>query len=318
MFVERISRDRTGRTMQVTLLHVAQTAATNWWNDRAMSMGASIAYFAIFSLAPMLLVVIGVAGLAFGAEAAQGAIVAQFSAFIGERAAQAIESMVTGATQFGSGVVGTAIGVISFLLLSTGMLVELQDDLNIIWKVRRSRRSTVMQFLRTRLVSLAMMLVVGFLLLVFLLIDAGLSALGGFLEQLYSGAGVLLHMLNNLLSITAATGLFAMMFKILPDVDIDWQDVWTGALVTALLFTVGKFLIALYLGRSAVASSYGAAGSVVTILLWVYYSSLILLFGAEFTKAHADYRKARLTGSAAAAPPSGRARDRSRQSPATS
>lgn len=302
--------------MHVSMLHVAQTAATNWWSDRAMSMGASIAYFAIFSLAPMLLVVIGVAGLAFGTEAAQGAIVGQFSSFIGEKAAEAIEAMVKGATQFGSGVVGTSIGVASFLLVSTGMLVELQDDLNIIWKVRRARRSTVMQFLRTRLVSLAMMLVVGFLLLVFLLIDASLSAVGSYLEQLYSGAGVLLHMLNNLMSITAATVLFAMMFKILPDVDIDWRDVWTGALVTALLFTVGKFLIALYLGRGAIASSYGAAGSVVTILLWVYYSSLILLFGAEFTKAHADSRKVR--DSAAAAPPSGRGRDRSRQNPATS
>ena len=258
-----------------------------------MSLGASIAFFTVFSLAPMLLAAIAVAGLAFGREAAQGAIVAELGGMIGTNEASFLETMIASAGNVGSGLIGTAVGIVTFLLLVTGAVVELQDDLNIIWKAKPPASYGVLDFLKTRLVSFALLLGIGFLLLVSLVIDTGLTALGSYLEANFSGATILLRFLNSLVSFTVSTLLFAMMFKLLPAVDIQWSDVWTGSLVTALLFTVGKFLIGYYLGKSNVASSYGAAASIITILLWIYYSSLILLFGAEFTKAYAESRGSR-------------------------
>ncbi|KFG66896.1 YihY/virulence factor BrkB family protein [Microvirga sp. BSC39] len=270
-----------------------KVAFAGWWNDRAMSLGASIAFFTVFSLAPMLLAAIAVAGLAFGREAAQGAIVAELGGMIGNNEASFLETMIASAGNVGSGIIGTAVGIVTFLLLVTGAVVELQDDLNIIWKAKPPASYGVMSFVRTRLVSLALVLGIGFLLLVSLVVDTGLTALGSYLEANFSGATILLRFLNSLVAFAVATLLFAMMFKLLPAVEIQWSDVWTGALVTALLFTVGKFLIGYYLGKSNVASSYGAAASIITILLWIYYSSLILLFGAEFTKAYAESRGSR-------------------------
>jgi membrane protein len=272
----------TGRLLKVAL--------AGWWNDRAMSLGASIAFFTVFSLAPMLLAAIAVAGLAFGREAAQGAIVGELGGLIGTNEASALEAMIASASNVGSGIVGTTIGIVTFLLLVTGAVVELQDDLNIVWKAKPPASYGVMSFVRTRLVSFALVLGIGFLLLVSLVIDTGLTAVGHYLEANFSGATIILRFLNNLVSFAVAAVLFAMIFKILPAVDITWKDVFTGALVTALLFTFGKFLIGYYLGKSNVASSYGAAASIITILLWIYYSSLILLFGAEFTKAYAESR----------------------------
>ncbi len=270
-----------------------KAAFAGWWNDRAMSLGASIAFFTVFSLAPMLLAAIAVAGLAFGHEAAQGAIVAQLGGLLGDKEASALETMIASASNVGSGIIGTTIGIVTFLLLVTGAIVELQDDLNIIWKAKLSESYGVMSFVRTRLISMAFVLGIGFLLLVSLVIDAGLSALGSYLESSFSGATVILQILNNGVAFSIAVLLFAMIFKLLPAVDLTWRDVWTGSLVTAVLFTLGKFLIGYYLGKSNVASSYGAAASIITILLWIYYSSLILLFGAEFTKAYAENKGSR-------------------------
>jgi membrane protein len=270
-----------------------KVAFAGWWNDRAMSLGASIAFFTVFSLAPMLLAAIAVAGLAFGREAAQGAIVAELGGMIGNNEASFLETMIASAGNVGSGIIGTAVGIVTFLLLVTGAVVELQDNLNIIWKAKPPASYGALSFIRTRLVSLALVLGIGFLLLVSLVIDTGLTALGSYLEANFSGATIILRFLNSLVAFAVATLLFAMMFKLLPSVDIQWSDVWTGSLVTALLFTVGKFLIGYYLGKSNVASSYGAAASIITILLWIYYSSLILLFGAEFTKAYAESRGSR-------------------------
>ncbi|MBJ6123989.1 YihY/virulence factor BrkB family protein [Microvirga splendida] len=270
-----------------------KVAFAGWWNDRAMSLGASIAFFTVFSLAPMLLAAIAVAGLVFGREAAQGAIVAELGGMIGNNEASFLESMIASAGNVGSGIIGTAVGIVTFLLLVTGAVVELQDDLNIIWKAKPPASYGIMSFIRTRLVSLALVLGIGFLLLVSLVIDTGLTALGSYLEANFSGATIILRFLNSLVAFAVATLLFAMMFKLLPAVEIQWSDVWTGALVTALLFTLGKFLIGYYLGKSNVASSYGAAASIITILLWIYYSALILLFGAEFTKAYAESRGSR-------------------------
>jgi membrane protein len=275
----------TGRLLKV--------AFAGWWADRAMSLGASIAFFTVFSLAPMLLAAIAVAGLAFGREAAQGAIVAELGGMIGTNEASFLETMIASAGNVGSGLIGTAVGTVTFLLLVTGAVVELQDDLNIIWKAKPPASYGVLDFIKTRLVSFALVLGIGFLLLVSLVIDTGVTAVGSYLEANFSGASILLRFLNSLVAFAVATLLFAMMFKLLPAVEIQWSDVWTGSLVTALLFTVGKFLIGYYLGKSNVASSYGAAASIITILLWIYYSSLILLFGAEFTKAYAESRGSR-------------------------
>lgn len=270
-----------------------KVAFAGWWNDRAMSLGASIAFFTVFSLAPMLLAAIAVAGLVFGREAAQGAIVAELGGMIGTNEASFLETMIASAGNVGSGIIGMSVGVVTFILLVTGAVVELQDNLNIIWKAKLPASYGFMDFIRTRLVSLALVLGIGFLLLVSLVIDTGVTALGSYLEANFSGATIILRFLNSLVAFAVATLLFAMMFKLLPAVDIQWSDVWTGSLVTALLFTVGKFLIGYYLGKSNVASSYGAAASIITILLWIYYSSLILLFGAEFTKAYAESRGSR-------------------------
>jgi membrane protein len=284
--------------------HLLKVALQGWWNDRAMSLGASIAFFTVFSLAPMLLAAIAVAGLAFGREAAQGAIVRELGGLIGFGTAEALEAMIASASNVGSGIVGTTIGIASFLLLVTGAFVELQDNLNIIWKAKPPASSGVMSFIRTRMIGFALVLGIGFLLLVSLIIDAGLTALGSYLESGFSGATFILQLTNNLVSLSIAVLLFAMIFKVLPSVDITWRDVWMGSIVTGLLFTAGKFLIGYYLGKSNVASSYGAAASIITILLWIYYSSLILLFGAEFTKAYAESHGSR-SGERSAAPPVG-------------
>lgn len=285
--------------MPSEMWRLLKAAFVGWWNDRAMSLGASIAFFTVFSLAPILLAAIAVAGLVFGVDAARGRIVGEFGYLIGEQSASALEAMIVSASNVGSGIVGMTIGVITFLLLATGAIVELQDDLNIIWKATPPSSYGVWFFVRTRLLSLALVLGIGFLLLVSLIVDAGLSALGAYLEAKFSGATFILQFLNSLVAFGIAFLLFSMIFKMLPAVDLKWQDVWTGALVTSLLFTLGKFLIGYYLGRSGVTSTYGAAASLITILLWIYYSSLILLFGAEFTKVYSEHRGSRAARRAA-------------------
>ncbi|MCC2644166.1 MAG: hypothetical protein K0S45_4579, partial [Nitrospira sp.] len=235
-----------------------KAAALGWWNDRAMSLSAAVAFFTVFSLAPMLLTAIAVAGLAFGREAAQGAVVAELGGMIGQDAGQAIETMIASASRVESGVWGTIIGILTFLVLVTGAVIELQDDLNIIWKVPPRPSYGFTDFIRIRVLSFALVLGIGFLLLVSLVVDAGLSALGSYLEARFSGAMVILWVLNNAFALAVATGLFAMIFKVLPNVPLTWKDVATGALTTALLFTAGKSLIGLYLGQSDLASSYGA------------------------------------------------------------
>jgi membrane protein len=280
--------------MSIDLWHLMKVAAAAWWHDRAMSLGAAIAFFTVFSLAPILLAAIAVAGLAFGREAAQGALVGELSGLIGEQGGAGIETMIASASNVGSGIIGTTIGIATFLFVATGAIVELQDDLNIIWKAPLPESYGVMDFIRTRLLSLSLVTGMGFLLLVSLVIDSGLSALGSYLEAAFSGAAVILWLLNNVVAFCIATLLFGMIFKILPSVDLTWRDVASGAVLTALLFTFGKFAIGTYLGMSNIASSYGAAASIITILLWIYYSSLILLFGAEFTKAYAETRGSRV------------------------
>ncbi len=270
--------------------NLLRAALIGWWNDRALSLGAAISFYTIFSLAPVLLIVVSVAGLIFGREAAQGAIVAEIGGLAGAEPAAAVEAMIAGASDVGASVLGTTIGIVTFFFLATGTFVELQDDLNIIWKVE-PKTSGFMALLRTRLLSLALVLSIGFLLLISLVLDAGLTAATGYVERALPHSGAIISTLNFALSLLMAILLFALIFKILPDADIAWREVATGAVITGVLFALGKLLIGYYLGQSGVASSYGAAASLVTLLLWVYYSSQILLFGAEFTKAYADNRR---------------------------
>tara|TARA_R100000365_G_C2741484_1_gene70166 strand:- start:642 stop:1493 length:852 start_codon:yes stop_codon:yes gene_type:complete len=268
-----------------------KTALAGWWNDRALSLGAAISFYTLFSMAPALLIVVSVAGLIYGRDAAQGAIVNEIGGLIGTEPAAAIEAMIASASDFGSSVVGTIVGFTIFLFLATGALVELQDDLNIIWKAPPPQKSTIIVLLRTRLLSLTLVVAIGFVLLVSLILDAGLSALIAYVPNVLPRSEALVFILNSAFALGMASLLFALIFKVLPDVAIGWRDVMVGAILTGFLFTLGKFLIGLYIGRSGVASSYGAAGSLVTILIWIYYSSQILLFGAEFTKAFADHRR---------------------------
>jgi membrane protein len=255
-----------------------------WLDDNAPRLGAAIAFYTISSLAPLLVIAIGVAALFFGRQAAEGRIVAEMGSLVGGEGAKAIETMLAAARQKDSGLLATILGIITLLVASTGLFSELKSSLNDIWKVKPlSGASAIKSALKTRLLSFTMVLGIGFLLLVSLLISAVISALGASLQRWVPEYPLLLQIANQFISFGIITALFAMMYKVLPDVDITWRDVWVGAAVTAVLFTLGKFLIGLYLGRSSVASAYGAAGSFVIILIWIYYSALLFFFGAAFT-----------------------------------
>jgi membrane protein len=273
--------------------HLLKATSQSWWNDRAMSMGAAISFYTVFSLAPMLLLVISVAGLVFGREASQGAVIEQMKGLIGEKGGEAVSTMLASASAVGSGVVATVVGVVSLVIFSTGAFVELQDDLNIIWKAKRPTYSSLLIFLRSRFASLSLIVAIGFLLLVSLIIDAGVTAASRYFARF--GLSVVIEITNFVVALGASTTLFALIFKVLPSTRVAWKDVWIGAVATGVMFLIGKSLIGIYLGQSNLASNFGAAGSVITILLWVYYSSQILLFGAEFTKVYAELRGSRST-----------------------
>jgi membrane protein len=266
-----------------------------WVDDYAPSMGAALAYYTLFSIAPLLLIVIAIAGFFFGAEAAQGEILAQLRGLIGDEGALAVQGLLKSASQPGHGALATLIGVFTLVLGATTVFSELQSALDRIWRAPalKEQSSGIWTLIRTRLLSLGMVLGIGFLLLVSLVLSAVLSALGKWWGGLFGGWEVLLQLINFVVSFAIITGLFAMIYKILPRVKIDWHDVWIGAAVTALLFTIGKFAIGLYLGKSAVASGFGAAGSFVVLLIWVYYSAQIFLLGAEFTWVYAHQHGSR-------------------------
>jgi membrane protein len=248
---------------------------------------ASLSYYTLFSIAPVLLIAVSVAGMVFGEDAARGQIQAQLEELVGRGSAEVIGQMMISARKPEAGILATTLGIIALIFGATGVFVQLQDALNHIWDVKPKPRNGVIAFLRSRFLSFAMVLVIGFLLLVSLVVSALLAALGAWFSNLIPGWTVMWQGVNLLISFGVITVLFAMMYKLLPDTHVSWRDVWLGAAVTSLLFSLGKFLIGLYLGRSAVASSYGAAGSLAVVLLWVYYSAQILFLGAEFTQVYA-------------------------------
>jgi len=259
----------------------------NWLEDRALRMGAALAYYSVFSMAPLLLIAIGVASQVFDKTEAREQILDQIGTTVGSSARQSVEQIIRNTKDSGNGVVATIIGVVVLLFGASGVFAELQDALNNIWRVKPKPGLGIKAFVRDRLLSFTVVLGTGFLLLVSLVLSAALSALGGWMERTLPGGAWFWHFLNSVLSLLVVALLFAMIFKILPDAKIDWRDVWVGAMVTAALFTLGKALIGVYLGHSGLTDTYGAAGSVVVLLTWVYYSALILLFGAEFTHVYA-------------------------------
>jgi membrane protein len=278
----------------VSAFDLLKKTAADWMADNAPRLGASLAYYTVFSISPLMLIVLAIAGFWFGTETARREMFNQIAGLIGGDSAHAVEAMMTQAHKTGSGLMATIIAVITLLVGSTGVFVELQDALNLVWGVKPKANSSWFHFLRDRVISFAMVLAIGFLLLVSLILSAGLTALGNYLGSFAPQWHVIWRGLNFLFSFGVVTLLFALIFKVLPDVRIAWKDVWIGAVITAFLFTLGKFLLSLYLGKTGLASSYGAAGSVVVVLVWVYYSAQILFFGAEFTQVYASERGKRL------------------------
>ena len=270
-----------------------QTAA-DWSEDRAAEKGAALAFYSALSIAPLLVIALAVVGLVYGEDAAKGELSTQLTSLVGAQAGEAIEEMAASANKPAEGSIAAALSVVTLVLGASGVFGQLQSSLNDIWEVQSKPGGGVMTFLRKRFWSMAMVLGVAFLLLVSLILSAALTALGTMLDRMPDSMHWLAQGLHLLVSIGVVTLLFAMMFRLLPDVKIRWNDVWLGAFVTAVLFSVGKFAIGLYLGHSSMASSYGAAGSFVVLLVWVYYSAQIFFFGAELTQAYASARGTRI------------------------
>ena len=268
-----------------------QLTVVRWTSDRGPKLAAALAFYTSFAVAPVLLIAIALAGLFFGEDAARGAVSREISGLVGTRIGRGIEEMLKTAWQPRAGAIATLLGIIALLFGASGVFVELQDSLNIIWKVKKKAGRGLWGTIRDRFLSFTMVLGIGFLLLVSLALSAGLEALSHLMTR-GNGQTLLIGLVNPVLSLVVISGLFAAAFKILPDAETRWRDVAVGAILTAVLFTLGKHLIGLYLGRSTICSTYGAAGSFVLLLLWIYYSSQVFFFGAEFTKAWADLRGA--------------------------
>jgi membrane protein len=264
------------------LWRLIRSTGREWYDDQAQRLGAAVAFYTVFALAPGLVILIPLASVLVGAHAAQDRILEQIESLIGRTGAEAIEATLGSARQHGAGV--TLVAVFTLVIGLWWVFGELQDALNTIWGAERRSGWRLLTMLRERFLSFALVVGVGFLLMVSLVISAWLAALGEFFAGLLPAPAIALEAMNFLISFGVITFLFAMIFKLLPDVHVAWRDVWFGAALTSLLFTAGKVLIGLYLGRTTFSSAYGAAGSLVIILLWVYYSSQILFFGAEFTK----------------------------------
>ena len=271
---------------------LTKSATQAWSDDYAPSMGAALSYYTLFSIAPLLLIVISVAGMLFGEKAVQGEVTQSLQYLMGEDGAKAVEGLLLSVSEPKEGIIATVIGLFVLLLGATTVFGELQNALDRIWRApARKDASSLWRLLRSRLLSFGMILGIAFLLMVSLVMDTVLQALG---KMWGTGAlQVIGQLLNLAIGFALTTTIFAMIYKLLPRAKVAWHDVWIGALVTAALFTLGKFLISLYIGRSAVASSFGAAGSLVVVMIWVYYSAQIFLLGAEFTWVYAHSQGSR-------------------------
>ncbi|MEO6825222.1 MAG: YihY/virulence factor BrkB family protein [Nitrosospira sp.] len=284
---------------------LVKAAFSSWLDDYAPSMGAALAYYTMFSIAPLLLIVISTAGLVFGEEAVRGEIFGQLQDLMGNQGAQAVQGLLQSVSEPKEGMAATVIGTVLLLIGATSVFGELQDAFDRIWRAPdRDKTGGIWRLIRTRLLSFGIILGIGFLMIVSLIVSAAIAALGKWWGPFFSNLEVIATVLNFVFSFVLMTAIFAMLYKFMPRVKIHWKDVWAGATVTALLFTVGKILIGIYIGKSAISSGFGAAGSLVVVLVWVYYSAQIFLLGAEFTWVYAHAH-----GSWKDAPPSGRESD---------
>lgn len=268
-------------------LTLVKETVREWSSDQAPSLAAGLAYYTIFAVGPVLVIAIAIAGLVFGRDAARSEVIAQLQGLIGRQGAEVLAGLVAKASEPKTGVVAVVTGTATLVFGATGVFGALQGALNTIWEVKPVPRKGIWGFVRSRFLSLAMVLGVGFLLLVSLVVSAGLSALHRVSTRLVTGVDPVWNVVNVVVSLAVITLLFALIYKFLPDAKIEWRDVWIGAVATALLFVLGKYAIGLYLGNSSVGSAFGAAGSLVVVLLWIYYSAQIVFFGAEFTQVYA-------------------------------
>jgi membrane protein len=274
----------------------------DWIDDKAPQLGAALGFYTALSIAPLLVISLGIAALVFGQEAARGGVQEQMQFLVGDQGAKAVEEMIANANNTGKGVIATGLSVVILLVGASGVFGQLQQSLNEIWKVQPKAGRGIVDMIRDRFLSFVMVLGTAFLLLVSLLLSAALSSLESVTNGLPESMLWISRFAHAGVSFVVITLLFAMMYKYLPDAKIAWRDVWLGAAITALLFTIGKFAIGLYLGHSSMASSYGVAGSFVVLLVWVYYSAQILFLGAEFTQVHASRRGRRIVAAENAEP----------------
>ena len=269
-------------------------AIQGWSKDDVPRLGASLAYYTLFAVSPILLIAIAIAGAVYGPDAVRGQIVNEIGGLIGRDGAQAIQSILQGAHRNPTVTLAVIIGSATLIIAASGAFLELQHAINTIFRVKTDpKKSGLKRLILSRLRSFGLVVSIGFLLLVSLLVSAALTALSSRIERAVVGGPVLLQVINVVVSLAVMTLLFGLIYRLLPDVRLAWRNVWIGAFVTSILFSIGKFLIGLYLGHSTVSSSYGAAGSIVVLLVWVYYSAQIILLGAEFTRVYAEYREGR-------------------------
>jgi membrane protein len=271
-----------------TALHLLREAASSWSGDHAQAMGAALAYYALFSIAPLLLIIIAVAGLLFGADAVRGSVFGQLSELMGENGAAAIAEMLDHANQPKAGGIAAAVGAFVLLFGASGVFGQLRAALDRIWRAQSAaRESGLWSWLRANLLSMGMVFAMAFLISVSLVLSAVVAMLGKWWTPFFGGWAILAHVLDLATSFGMLTAVFALIYKVMPRAKVEWHDVWIGAAATAALFTIGKFLIGLYLGKSSIGSSFGAFGSLVIFMVWVYYSAQIFLFGAELTWVYA-------------------------------
>lgn len=269
------------------IFQLLKEAFQEWQDDKASRLAAALAYYTVFSLAPLLIIAIAIAGAIFGEEAARGELVGQMEGLVGAQGAEVIQTAINNANQPNTGSVASIISIAVLLFGASGVFAQLQDSLNTVWEVQVNPKLGIMGFIRKRILSFGAVLGIGFLLLVSLVISAALAAVSHYMTNLIPGIDFLWQLLNLVVSFIIVTFLFALMYKFLPDVKIKWKDVWVGAAITSFLFALGKYALGLYLGRGSFGSTYGAAGSLVVLLAWIYYSAQILFFGAEFTQVYA-------------------------------
>lgn len=267
-------------------LSVLKEAAMGFAGDNAPRLGAALAYYTVFSMAPLILITITIAGAVFGEEAARGQVFAHMRGLIGHTGAEVVNEMVKDASRAGTGAIATTLGIAALLFGASGVFGQLRAALNTIFHVQPKDTPIVLGFLKERFLSVATVIVIGFLLLVALIVDTAISAAGDYMAHRLPGGEGLWHAVELVVSTAMITALFALVFRYMPDVRIPWRDVWIGAVVTAVLFSIGKFALGLYLGKKATESTHSAAGALIVLLLWVYYSAQILFFGAELTQTY--------------------------------